>query len=468
MTDPRSEGWLEQRLGLRSVMARLLSGTVDPKWAWLRTTGMICFILVLVECVTGPILGLYYSPSPAMAFKDVLALEQNPMGKFLRGLHHWSSAALILLSLFTVARMFFFAEYKGRRDVVWIVALLFSQFVLCFQLTGHLLPWDTNGVATTSVEAGITNNIWMVGPTLKRLLLGGGTTGAATLSRWYGVHALLLPLVTLLICGLPLLLHRLRSAGAVEVHVAPVASSDTGPNPPRSEPYYPNHMAREMAATLVVFCLIACLAFFGKTPLEKEATADNLSAYTAMSEWYVLPMHAATLIPPFNTTLFEPLVTAILPGALFALLLALPFLDRNPHRESVKRKFAISAGALMLLSVFALYGLAYVKERPQVSAEAVGVGNPAMPEIVIDTKLVELGKKVYAKENCGACHAIAGVGGKAGPDLTKAGTLHPDRSWQIEHLIKPDSKVPGSTMPAYPKLKKEDLEGLAEYMVSLQ
>jgi ubiquinol-cytochrome c reductase cytochrome b subunit len=457
--------WLEERLGLRTLMSRLLSGQVDPRWAWLRTSGMICLVLVLVECVSGPILGLYYTPSPASAYKDIVALEQNPFGRFLRGLHHWSSAALILLALFTVARMFFGAEYKGRRDVVWIVALLFLQFVIFFQLTGHMLTWDTNAVATTSVEAGIANNVWVVGPTIKRFLLGGGTTGAATLTRWYGIHALLLPLVTLLVCGLPLLLHRLHSG---EDGVAATDETDGVPAVRKLEHYYPNHMAREMFAALAVFCVITVMAWSTKTPLENEATADNLSGYTAMSEWYVLPVHAATLFPPFNQTAFEPIVTAVLPGILFTVLLLLPFIDRNPYRRASKRRFAVAAGTLTVVSTLGLYAYAYVKERPMIEAARVKVGESGAAQVVVDTKLVELGKQMYAKQNCNACHAIAGEGAKSGPDLTKAGVLHADRDWQIKHLVKPDSMVPGSTMPAYGHLKKDEIAAMAEYMISLR
>jgi ubiquinol-cytochrome c reductase cytochrome b subunit len=445
------------------LLSRLLDGAVDPKWAWLRTSGMACFVLVLAECVSGIVLGLHYSPSPASAYKDILAIEQNPFGHFLRGIHHWGSAALILLALYTVARMFFRAEYKGRKDVVWVVSLLFLQFVLFFQLTGHLLPWDTNAVATTSVEAGIANNVWVVGPASKKLMLGANTTGAATLSRWYGAHALLLPAVTLLLCGLPLLLHRLRPTREGDSEGDDVLAVGAR----RPEPYYPNHMAREMAVALGIFLIVAALAYFGKTPLEKEATADNLSGYTAMSEWYVLPMHAATLIPPFNSTAFEPLVTAVIPGFLFLILLALPFIDRNRSRSPSKRRFATAAGVLTLASVFGLYVLAYIKERPETSPSTVAVGDQP-GQVVTDTELAQRGKQLYVKNSCAACHAIGGNGGKAGPELTKAGLLHGDRTWQIEHLVKPTSKVPGSTMPAYPTLSKDELAALAEYMVSLQ
>ena len=72
---------------------------------------------------------------------------------------------------------------KFAYDLVWICALIFSQIVLFFQLTGHLLPWDTNAVTTANVEAGFAGNVWGVGPMLKRAILGGPYAGANTLDR---------------------------------------------------------------------------------------------------------------------------------------------------------------------------------------------------------------------------------------------------------------------------------------------
>jgi len=87
------------------MMGRIAAGSVEGRWSWLRTTGLACLVLVLVECITGPILGLYYTPSPTAAYKAIQAIETDPMGRFLRGIHHWASAALILLAIFTIARM---------------------------------------------------------------------------------------------------------------------------------------------------------------------------------------------------------------------------------------------------------------------------------------------------------------------------------------------------------------------------
>jgi quinol-cytochrome oxidoreductase complex cytochrome b subunit len=460
--------WLEERAGLLTLTARLLQGRVERRGAWLRTTGMTCLILTLVMAVTGAILGLAYTPSPDAAYADMVAIEENPTSRFLRGLHHWGAAALILFSLLTIARMFFGAEYRQRGDLPWIASILFFLLVLKLQLTGHLLPWDTNAVATATVEAGIAGNVWVVGPSLQRLILGGSVLNADTLTRWYSFHVLLLPAALLILVGLPLFALRLRLSSTQE------ATAESEDPAAESDPYYPTHMAREMVVAAGVFLAVAALAHFTRTPLEQEATAENLRGYTARAEWYVLPLHALITIPPFNNAALEPIATAILPGALTTVLLLLPFVDRSSERRLHKRPVALIAGVLTLttalvLSVYSLWKMQPPRPAPPASSpSAQRVPPPPGEAADLNLQLVAQGKRLYETQGCGGCHRIAGQGSQTGTDLTGVGTRRPDREWHISHLLDPKTQIPGSPMPSYAHLKREELQALAEYLVSLR
>lgn len=79
------------------------------------------------------------------------------------------------------------------------------------------------------------------------------------------------------------------------------------------------------------------------------------------------------------------------------------------------------------------------------------------------------GKKVYAANGCANCHAINGVGGSGGPDLsvTGADTTH-TAAWFHKAIVTPKAIHPDSTMPAYDKLKAKDLTDLCGYLGSLK
>jgi cbb3-type cytochrome oxidase cytochrome c subunit len=75
---------------------------------------------------------------------------------------------------------------------------------------------------------------------------------------------------------------------------------------------------------------------------------------------------------------------------------------------------------------------------------------------------VASGKQIYETKSCTTCHAINGVGGVVGPDLTTVG-LRRNKKWQIQHLINPRNIVTDSIMPDFPYSKSE-LESLALYL----
>ncbi|HEX9898250.1 MAG TPA: cbb3-type cytochrome c oxidase subunit II [Candidatus Methylomirabilis sp.] len=78
-------------------------------------------------------------------------------------------------------------------------------------------------------------------------------------------------------------------------------------------------------------------------------------------------------------------------------------------------------------------------------------------------------KVLYAEKSCVACHAIGGVGGKVGPDLTaEGGTPGRDLEWHVRHFRNPAAVVPGSIMPPLADLSEDDIKALAAYMLSLK
>lgn len=80
----------------------------------------------------------------------------------------------------------------------------------------------------------------------------------------------------------------------------------------------------------------------------------------------------------------------------------------------------------------------------------------------------EEGARLFVLRGCRSCHMVGGVGGKVGPDLTHVGSGQPDMEWHIRHLRDPRSVHPDSAMPAFASLPEEELESLAEYLVSLK
>lgn len=79
---------------------------------------------------------------------------------------------------------------------------------------------------------------------------------------------------------------------------------------------------------------------------------------------------------------------------------------------------------------------------------------------------IEAGKKIYEARGCAVCHAISGVGGKVGPELTTIGKIR-DANFLHKWLKNPQAVKPATIMPNLGLTEKE-LKPLVEYLTSLR
>jgi ubiquinol-cytochrome c reductase cytochrome b subunit len=96
----------------------------------------------------------------------------------------------------------------------------------------------------------------------------------------------------------------------------------------------------------------------------------------------------------------------------------------------------------------------------------------AVPRDIIQSKdrqmtPVELqGAVVFQNKQCRNCHALEGIGGKRGPDLTRVGTKL-TRQQLIDQVS--NGTPGGGNMPAYGKqMKPAEMSALVDFLVSLR
>src|SRR5258708_23130249 len=83
--------------------------------------------------------------------------------------------------------------YKAAREVNFWLGLILMMIVLGLSLTGYLLPWDQKGYWATKVATNIAGITPVVGDQVQELAVGGVNYGHQTLSRFFALHAGLLP-----------------------------------------------------------------------------------------------------------------------------------------------------------------------------------------------------------------------------------------------------------------------------------
>lgn len=86
------------------------------------------------------------------------------------------------------------------RELTWITGVGLGVFTSSFGVTGYSLPFDQLGYWALRIVTGVPDCLPILGPVLVSLIRGGTSVGQATLSRFYTVHTLLLPVINI---GLP-------------------------------------------------------------------------------------------------------------------------------------------------------------------------------------------------------------------------------------------------------------------------
>jgi len=194
----RAAGWVDERYEISEPLSKLLEKPV-PKYAtrWFYCLGGLTAFLFVVQGITGIMLAFYYQPTPETAFASIQYIEnQVRFGSAIRMIHHWASNGMIVLCIAHMLRVFITGAYKSPRELNWVSGVVLLLLTLLFGFTGYLLPWDQRAFWATTVGSEIAGAIPVIGDLALVYLRVGWEVGAHTLSRFYALHVIATPLLT--------------------------------------------------------------------------------------------------------------------------------------------------------------------------------------------------------------------------------------------------------------------------------
>jgi cytochrome b6 len=213
--------WFDTRLPLAKFSYEQITNKKVPMH-WARPGyyfgGLTAFAFCL-QIVTGILLLLYYQPTTIGAFASVQYITRTvPGGSFVRNLHVWASHAMILFVFLHIFANLLMRSYRKPRELTWVSGAFSFFLVLGMGFSGYLLPWNTLSVYATKVgiqiletsTAFLPNPLTGIGPSLATLLVGPDGIGQSTLSRFFALHVIALPLLLLAFIAVHLLLVQLH------------------------------------------------------------------------------------------------------------------------------------------------------------------------------------------------------------------------------------------------------------------
>jgi ubiquinol-cytochrome c reductase cytochrome b subunit len=330
--------WLEQRTRSRELISALLHVRIPAEARTFYFGGSALFLFG-IQVATGTLLALYYKPTPAAAYDSVLnIMSEVSFGWLIRSVHHWAANLMILVVVLHLLRVVSQAAYKYPRELTWLFGIGLFGITMVFGFTGYLLPWDQRAYWATVVGTEIAGFVPIVGEQLLILLRGGLDVTEATMSRFFGLHVLVLPLALVAFLAAHLVLvHQLGLAN-------PRRPDPRGREPEgKTTPFFPNYILDELIAWYVLLALLVVLASLFPAGLEDKANALQTPVGTK-PEWYFLAVYEFLKLVPRTVGIMVPVVG-------LGLLAALPFLDRRPEVLMRRRKISMLV-ATVILGVF--------------------------------------------------------------------------------------------------------------------
>jgi quinol-cytochrome oxidoreductase complex cytochrome b subunit len=312
--------------------------------------GFMTAFLFLVEIITGFLLMIYYVPTPEDAYASILRLRsQAPYGELLRDVHRLAAEGMVIFAFLHMVRTFFTASYKRERSFTWLTGVLLLLITLLLSFSGYLLPWDQLAYWAVTIGTSMVTSVPLVGQQLNLLLRGSESIGADGLLRFYQLHVIVLPLAAILLVSV----HYYRVARKHSISLPARVeegdlSSEARQAATRRIDWLPDLLLHEAFLVSVGLLALAALALFAyDAPLERHANPLRTPLETE-APWFFLWVQG--LLKLGN----RALMGVFLPAGIVLLLLAVPYLDRNPYRLLRRRPLAVTLGAAGLVGLAAL------------------------------------------------------------------------------------------------------------------
>lgn len=463
--------WFDSRLKVREtflpMMRHPIPREIEGAVGWWYVFGSASLTLLIVQILTGICLAFVYVPAADKAYDSLLWLDYNvTFGWFLRALHYYAGSGMVVLVFAHMTQVFLHGAYKYPRELTWVVGVVLLLCTLGMFFTGQVLRWDPDAYWGLAVGGSMAGRVPGAGPWLVRLLLGGAVIGGDSLSRFFALHVFVIPgaLLFSLAVHLWLVLKCGVSAPPVpgEVVDPTTYEHDYEERLKRGVPFLGPAMIKDVIfsclAVIIVVVLAAALGPKGPT----GAPDPTLAGANPRPEWPFLWLFALLSLSPPGA---ETFIILVFPLVLIAILFLVPFISNRGERAPSRRPVAV----LVVIALYTAFGvLTYQGATSPWSPKMTAWSGDAVPERMVknSTPLRLQGAALFQNKTCRNCHALDGIGGKRGPDLTTVGTrlTHGQLIDQISN-----GTPGGGNMPAYGKqISPAEMTALVEFLVNLR
>ena len=297
--------WLGERLPSAAVVYRHhLAGYFVPKnlnlW---YVFGALALLVLGLQVLTGFFLLMHYKPDARLAFASLEHLMREVRGgALMRYMHSTGASAIFLVVYLHMFRGMLYGSYRKPRELVWLLGCGLFALLMAEAFMGGLLPWGQTSYWGAQVITNLIAAVPLLGPALAGVIRGGPAVGDATLSRFFALHVVGIPL---LLGGL-LALHlvALRDVGSgnpdgIELQKGPKGNRWSATAPADTVPFHPYYTVRDVWVAAIFLTGFFAVVFFAPEMGGYFLEYGNLSPANPLRTpahiapmWYFAPFYA--------------------------------------------------------------------------------------------------------------------------------------------------------------------------------
>ena len=350
-----SGGAGRRRLRAATPLRALLNKVFPDHWSYLF--GEIALWSFIVLLLTGIYLSIFFEPSMrevvydgayeplrgtrvSAAFASTMDISFDVRGGLvIRQMHHWAALLFMAAVVGLILRIFFTGAFRRPRRASWIVALLLFWTGCLAGFTGYTLPDDALSGTSLRIASGVLLSIPVVGTWLTTSIFSGEYPGDVIIGRLNAVHTLVVPamLVALIAAQVGLVLRR---------------TPMQWPGPRRTsanvvgERLFPRYLLKRAGiACLVIGLLVLLGGLLQISPIWLYGPSRSAVVATGSGpDWYLMFLDGASrLMPAWEISIpigdgytIPPMfwATVVLPGVLFVLPMAFPFIEARINGDT--------------------------------------------------------------------------------------------------------------------------------------
>ena len=319
--------------------------------------GVLAFVVLFIQLLTGIFLTMNYKPSSAEAFASVEYIMRDvEWGWLIRYMHSTGASFFFVVVYLHMFRAMLYGSYKKPRELIWIIGMLIFIVLMAEAFAGYLLPWGQMSYWGAQVIISLFGAIPWVGDALVEIIRGDYNISDITLNRFFALHVILLPLLLIgLIFVHIVALHEVGSNNPDGIEIK--ANKDANGKPVDGVAFHPYHTSKDLVAITIFLMIFSAVVFFapemGGYFLEHanfEAANPSATPEHIAPVWYFTPFYAILRAVP------SKLGGVILMGAAVIIPLFLPWLDRARVKSIRYRGWMYKSALTLFVISFVMLG----------------------------------------------------------------------------------------------------------------